>query len=125
MADDMKDRQESGTSAPAINRRRHVAWLLMLIADAGLLAWGAMAALVPERLPGPGSAPILAAGYEGFTRRSWSELADTSPMTAEFISAALPIVWRIHCGVRAGGDRHHGHRLSPWRRLGMVGVTGR
>ena len=85
MADHVKDRQESGTSAPAINRRRRVAWLLMLIADAGLLAWGAMAALVPERLPGPGSAPILAAGYEGFTRGSWSELADTSPTTAEFI----------------------------------------
>jgi hypothetical protein len=85
VADHVKDRQESGTSAPAINRRRRVAWLLMLIADAGLLAWGAMAALVPERLPGPGSAPILAAGYEGFTRGSWSELADTSPTTAEFI----------------------------------------
>ena len=57
----------------------------MLIADAGLLGWGAMAALVPERLPGPGSVPILAAGYEGFTGRSWSELADASPTTAEFM----------------------------------------
>jgi hypothetical protein len=69
-----------------MNRLGRVAWLLILIADAGLLAWGAMAALVPERLPGPGSAPILRVGYESFTRRSWQELADTSPMTAEFIT---------------------------------------
>jgi hypothetical protein len=67
-------------------RRRRIAWLLILIADAGLLAWGAMAALMPDRLPGPGSAPILTAGYEGFTRNSWQELADTSPMTAAYIT---------------------------------------
>jgi hypothetical protein len=81
----MKDPQESGTWATAMTRRRRVAWLLILIADAGLLMWGAMAALAPERLPGPGSAPILTAGYESFTRGSWQELADTSPMTAAFI----------------------------------------
>ena len=69
-----------------MNRLRRVAWLLILIADAGLFAWGAMAALVPERLPGPGSAPILSVGYERFTSRSWQELTDTSPMTAEFIT---------------------------------------
>jgi hypothetical protein len=80
----MKDRQESGTWTKATKRRR-IAWLYILIADAGLLAWGAMAALAPERLPGPGSAPILRVGYESFTRGSWQELADTSPMTAEFI----------------------------------------
>lgn len=69
-----------------MKRLRRVAWLVMLIADAGLLAWGAMAALVPEHLLGPGSAPILTAGYEGFTKGSWSELAQTSPMTAEYIT---------------------------------------
>ena len=69
-----------------MNRLRRVAWLLILIADAGLLAWGAMAALAPERLPGPGFAPILRVGYERFTSRSWQELTDTSPMTAEYIT---------------------------------------
>lgn len=59
-------------------RRRRVAWILMLLADVGLLLWAAMAALAPERLLGPGSAPILTAGYEGFTGRSWSELPDAS-----------------------------------------------
>jgi hypothetical protein len=72
MVDDLKDR-----------RRRRVAWLLILIADVGLLLWGAMAALAPEHLRGPGAAPILTAGYEGFTKRPWSELTDTS---REFIT---------------------------------------
>jgi hypothetical protein len=58
----------------------------MLIADLGLLAWGAMAALLPELLPGPGSAPILAAGYEGFTGGSWQELTNASPKAAEFMA---------------------------------------
>lgn len=61
-----------------MERLRRAAWVLILIADLGLLAWGAMAALVPEHLLGPDHAPILAAGYEGFTKRPWPELAETS-----------------------------------------------
>jgi len=61
-----------------MTRGRRVAWVLIVIADAGLLLWGAMAALAPERLLGPGGAPILTAGYEGFTERRWSELAENS-----------------------------------------------
>jgi hypothetical protein len=44
-----------------------------------------MAALVPVRLLGPGSAPILTGGYENFTKRPWQELAATFPMTAAYI----------------------------------------
>jgi hypothetical protein len=58
----------------------------------GLLAWAAMAAIAPEHLLGPNSAPILNAGYEGFTGNSWSELASTSPMTAEFMT----LVFRMY-----------------------------
>lgn len=65
--------------------RRRVAWLLILVADAGLLLWGAMAALLPEPLAGPGSQPILAAGYEGFTGGSWQAFADASPKAAGFM----------------------------------------
>jgi hypothetical protein len=65
---------------------RRAAWLLILLADGGLLAWGAMAALAPDRLSGPGAVPILTAGYEGFTGGSWSELANASPATASFIT---------------------------------------
>ena len=86
MAHDMKASRESGASTSPMQRRRQVAWILILIADAGLLLWGAGAALVPERVPGPGSVPILAAGYESFTRGTWSELVGTSPRTAEFMT---------------------------------------
>jgi hypothetical protein len=66
-------------------KRRQIAWILILIADAGIVAWGSMAAALPDLLPGPGGAPILTAGYEGFSKGSWSELASTSPMTAKYI----------------------------------------
>jgi hypothetical protein len=65
-------------------RWRRAAWLVIVIADVGLLAWAAMAALAPERLLGPGSTPILAAGYEGFTGGSWQELVAASPKTADY-----------------------------------------
>jgi hypothetical protein len=66
-------------------KRRHIAWVLILIVDVGLVAWGAMAAALPDHLLGPGGTPILTAGYEGFTGSSWSELVSTSPMTAGYI----------------------------------------
>ena len=66
-------------------KRRHIAWLLILIVDVGLVAWGAMAAALPDFLLGPGGKPILQAGYEGFTGSSWSELLSAAPMTAGYI----------------------------------------
>jgi hypothetical protein len=65
---------------------RRVAWLVILLADVGLLLWGAMAALAPEHLLGPGSAPILSAEYEGFTGYSWPELIRTAPETVGFMT---------------------------------------
>jgi hypothetical protein len=65
--------------------KRRIAWILILIADVGLVAWGAMAAALPDLLTGPGGTPILTAGYEGFSKGSWSELAGTSPTTAGYI----------------------------------------
>jgi hypothetical protein len=85
MLEELNDRQNFGTRARMIDRWRQIAWIIILIADAGLLAWGAMAALLPDGLPGPGSTPILTAGYESFTGGSWRELAATSPRTAAFI----------------------------------------
>jgi hypothetical protein len=63
-----------------------MASVAILVADLGLLAWGAMAALAPEHLLGPGLAPILAAGYEGFTHQPWQQLMDVSPRAPEFIT---------------------------------------
>jgi MFS family permease len=79
-----EDRREPGITTRAIGRWRRVAWILILIADVGLLAWTAMAALLPERLLGPGSTPILPAGYEGFTGYSWQELVATTPKAADY-----------------------------------------
>src|SRR5262245_42144997 len=86
MVPDVAVQKELGAPTTAVQRGHRVAWLVILIADVGLFAWGAMAALLPERLPGPGSAPILTVGYESFTMRSWQELVGTAPRTAEFIT---------------------------------------
>ncbi|HXI33737.1 MAG TPA: hypothetical protein VNH63_06620 [Gemmatimonadales bacterium] len=66
-------------------RWRRVAWIAIVVADAGWLVWGAMAALAPGHLPGPHSASIVVDGYEGFTNESWSALVATSPHAAGFI----------------------------------------
>jgi len=70
---------------------RRGAWIAVVIADAGLLAWGVMAALAPEHLLGPDSAPILRAGYESFTGRSWSELTSTSPGATGFMTVLFRV----------------------------------
>ena len=75
-----------------MTRARRFAWIAMVISDAGLLAWGAMAALAPEHLLGPNSTPILAAGYEGFSGRSWQELLAASPGSAGF----MVVVFRVY-----------------------------
>jgi hypothetical protein len=72
-----------------MNRWRRIAWPLIVIADLGLLAWGAMAALAPDNLLGPGNLPILRAEFEGFTGASWSQL---TPGTASFIT----LVFRMY-----------------------------
>jgi hypothetical protein len=69
-----------------MNQRRRVAWILVLIVDVGFIFWGAMAAALPDHLLGPGGTPILTAGYEGFTKASWSNLVSTSPMAASYIT---------------------------------------
>jgi hypothetical protein len=71
---------------------RRIAWIFILIADVGLLAWALMAAIAPEHLLGPNSAPILQAGYEGFTGYSWSELANTFPRATAFMT----LVFRMY-----------------------------
>jgi hypothetical protein len=73
-------------------RRHNAASVLILIVDVGLIAWGLMAAAWPDRLLGPGGTPILTAGYEGFSKASWSDLTSTAPMTAKYIE----IVFRMY-----------------------------
>lgn len=47
MADDLRHPQESGARANAMERRRRVAWILILIVNVGFVAWGAAAAASP------------------------------------------------------------------------------
>src|SRR5262245_25756163 len=103
MADDMRYPPESGAGTNAFNRRRRVAWILILIVDVSYIAWGAMAAASPDHLLGPGGTPILTAGYEGFSKGSWSELASTSPMTAKYIMVLFRMygVFNLAFGVMA------------------------
>jgi hypothetical protein len=82
---DMEELHHPGISA-RIKSVPRFAWILILIADAGFIAWGGMAALATEYLAGPGSTPILVAEYENFTGLSWIELKAISPKIADFIT---------------------------------------
>ncbi len=86
-----------------MNQLRRVAWILILVVNAAFVVWGAMAAALPDHLLGPRGIPILTAGYEGFTRTSWSELASTSPMTAKYIEVLFRMygVYNVAFGLMA------------------------
>ena len=79
-----------------MTRRRLAALVMILLVDVGFVAWGLMAAAWPDHLPGPHRAPILTAGYEGFTKASWSELAGTLPMTARYIGMLFRL-YGVYC----------------------------
>jgi hypothetical protein len=84
--------KQNNSKALTMKSWHRVAWILILIADVGLLAWGAVAAIAPEHLLGPNSVPILKAEYEIFTGNSWSELVGTSPLVAVFMT----LVFRMY-----------------------------
>ncbi len=100
---DRRGRQQSRAQAMAMTRLRRVAWILILIVDAGFVAWGAMAAALPDHLLGPGGTPILIAGYEGFTNGSWSALAAAAPLTASYIGVLFRMygVFNVAFGLMA------------------------
>ena len=66
-------------------RLRLIACILILIVDVGYVAWGTLAALMPDSLLGPGGKAILPAGYEGYSGGSWPELLRASPMVARYM----------------------------------------
>jgi len=76
---------------------------LILVVDLGFVLWGAMAAALPDNLPGPHGVPILTAGYEGFTGSSWSELVGASPLTANYIQVLFRMygVFNVAFGLMA------------------------
>ena len=97
--------------------RRQIAWILILIVDVAYVAWGAMAAAMPDGLAGPGGKAILPAGYEGYSGSSWSELLRTSPMTAKYMIVLFRtygVVWRV-CPQRTPKRPSQGRRQGSCR----------
>lgn len=106
-----------------MRRLRRIGWILIAIVDVSFIAWGAMAALALEHLPGPGSVPILPAGYEGFTGQSWQELTSSSPLAAEFMSLLFRVygAYNVAFGLLATAIAvtafRHGERWAWWALL--------
>ena len=81
-------RTTSNDLAPAVTavrvtplaRARQYAWLGIVVADAGLLAWGALTVLAPEC---PGA--CMTNGYETSTGQSWAALTAASASTSNFL----------------------------------------
>ncbi len=88
----METTKKDASRKTTVNSWRRIAWTLMLLADLGLLAWGAMAAIAPDHLLGPKSTPIIIAEYENFTGYSWSEFTTTIPNAVNF----LTLVFRMY-----------------------------
>jgi hypothetical protein len=63
-----------------LTRARQFAWLGIVVADAGLLAWGALTVIAPQC---PGA--CMTNGYETFTNQSWADLAATSASISNFL----------------------------------------
>lgn len=123
MLNEMKNAPEIQTGASAMTRRRKVALILILIADGAYILWGGMAALLPEHLLGPASAPILSAEYEGFTRLSWSELIGTTPVIADFMTILFRmygtycLIFGLLTVIIAATAFRHGERWAWWALL--------
>ena len=81
-----------------MTRRRQIAWILILLVEAGYIAWGAGAAFSPEHLLGPGGRAILPAGYEGYSGASWSKLTSTWPPTASYM-VLLFRLYGLYCAL--------------------------
>jgi hypothetical protein len=77
-------------------KRRQIAWILILIVDAGMFLWGAGAAIAPDHLLGPGGKAILPAGFEGYSGGSWSELLGASPMSAAYMTVLFRL-YSVFC----------------------------
>jgi hypothetical protein len=108
-----------------MDRLRRAAWLLIVVADAGILLWGAMAALAPEHLLGPGGAPILPAGYEGFSGGSWLELGPAARGIMEVlfrVYGAFNVAFGLLAIAVAATAFRRGNKWAWWWAL-LVGNT--
>ncbi len=72
--------------------RRQIAWMLVLIVDAGFVVWGTMAAAWPDHLLGPSGIPIR--GRLRGSRRLVVGARDVSDDRQAFVYAALAMTAR-------------------------------
>jgi hypothetical protein len=79
-------------------RRLRIATIVILVVDVAYIAWGGMAAAIPDGLLGPGGRAILPAAYDGYTGGSWDALLRTSPMTANYV-VLMYRMYGIYCAV--------------------------
>lgn len=112
-----------------ILKLRGGAWILILIVDGLCIVWGLMAAAWPDHLLGPGGVPITQAGYEGFSKGSWSELVATSPQTARYIEVLFRTygMYNVGFGVMAVAVAltafRRGERWAWWALLAGNTIT--
>jgi hypothetical protein len=97
--------------------RRQIAWILILIVEAGYVAWGAGAAAAPDHLLGPGGKAILPAGYEGYSGGSWSALVAASPLAAGYMAVLYRMygIYNVLFGLMTGAITVTAFRRGePW-----------
>jgi hypothetical protein len=68
------------------SHRRRWAWVIILVADVGVLVYGVMAAVAPT---------ALIPGYESYSNRAWPELVAADTQTAQFILLLFRLVGAI------------------------------
>jgi hypothetical protein len=104
--------------------KRRIAWILILIVDVSDIAWGFMAAAFPNHLTGPGGTPILVAGYEGFSKGSWTELVSSAPLAAQYMDVLFRtygmynVVFGLLGSAIAVTAFRRGERWAWWALLG-------
>lgn len=73
-----------------ISTLRHSAWILILVADAGMLLYGIMAVAAPA---------TLTAGYESYTTYSWTGLVASTPAFASYILLLYRLIGGLNVGL--------------------------
>ena len=124
MATQVNVRTTSGARSSCWGGGGERAWLIVVVADIGLLLWGAGAALIPETLPGPGSGDPPRRVRGAYGRLMAATDLDVAGDRG-LHRAGLPDVRRIYIVVAldhglgiatAANSFRHGERWAWWAR---------